>query len=224
MKRIQFLLIVSVLSLLLSACQTATPIPPTATTAPTAIPATHTPQPSATVAPSATRVPPTATATLAPTATATPTLTPTAVFAGFRILYSDYQKWGLMLAFYIPGVKQPYDLQVNKVKYSCTLQPNLPDQMFCMGPEFPQNRKVELAFYAPNATTTPVFKTDYVIAPIKTPTPEGYIPPGDANCPVRGINASCETELRGETWPGGPCIVSTCVDSCGYWYSIDTCE
>jgi len=96
--------------------------------------------------------------------------------------------------------------------------------MFCIGPEFPHNRKVELAFYAPKATTEPIFKTDYLIAPIKTPTPEGYIPPGDANCPVRGINASCETEIRGETWPGGPCIVSTCVDSCGYWYSIDTCK
>ncbi len=129
-----------------------------------------------------------------------------------------------MLAFYLPGVKQAYDLQVNKVKYTCNLYNNLPDQMFCIGPEFPHNRKVELAFYTPKVTSEPIFKTDYVIAPIKTPTPEGYIPPGDANCPVRGINASCETEIRGETWPGGPCIVSTCVDSCGYWYSIDTCK
>ena len=126
------------------------------------------------------------------------------------------------MVFSIPGMKDPYNLTVNNIKYNCTLQEKLPGQLFCMGPEFPHNRKVDLAFFAPNQTQ-PAYKTEYVIAPIKTPTPEGYIPKGNADCPVRGIGASCETENRPASWPGGPCIVSTCVDICGYWYSIDTC-
>lgn len=219
------LFIVLMISFLLSACQAATPVLPSATPAPlpTKAPATATeaPKPSATAAPTATLLP-TATLTLAPSATATQTLTPTPAFAGFRILYSDYQKFGLLMVFSIPGMKDPYNLTVNNVKYNCTLQEKLPGQLFCMGPDFPHNRKVDLAFFAPNQTQ-PAYKTEYVIAPIKTPTPEGYIPPGNSDCPVRGIGASCETENRPATWPGGPCIVSTCVDICGYWYSIDTC-
>lgn len=228
MKSLKLFQIIMLLSFVLSACQVATPVPASPTALPPTKPAaTETLKPSNTPAPTATPVPPTATATatLVPSATPTATLTPTPVFAGFRVLYTEYQRFGLMFAFSIPGIKQAYDLRVNKVKYSCSLYPKLPDQMFCMGPEFPHNRKVDLAFYAPNAAANaePIYKIDHLIAPIKTPTPEWYIPKGTADCPVRGIGVTCETEDRPVTWPGGPCIVSTCVDICGYWYSIDTC-
>lgn len=220
--KIKFTLVLLVLSTLIAACHPAQPAVSTVTAVPTRAAASETPKPNPTSVPTFTALPPSATPTLVPSLTATPTLTPTQVFAGFRILYSDYQRWGLMLAFYLPGVKEPYNLKVNKVPYTCTLFQNLPDQMFCIGPEFAHNRSVALAFYDPQNENEPIFSTDYLIAPVKTPTPEGYIPLTDPNCPVRGINASCETEDRTNYDP--PCVVSTCVDSCGYWYSIDTCE
>ena len=51
------------------------------------------------------------------------------------------------------------------------------------------------------------------------PTPVGW---AGNNCPQRGQNVSCETECRIAP-DGNPCIVATCTDACGPYFSVHTC-
>ena len=95
----------------------------------------------------------------------------------------------------------------------------MPNRMYCNGPYYPAGKSVTLDFYLQDGAN-PVFQTAYVVNPSMTAT----VDPSTltlANCPVRGINPHCETEHR--IADNGACTVSTCVDSCGYWYSVDTC-
>ncbi len=207
-------------ALALSACASATTAAPTATL--TALANSDTPLPSSTPLPSETPRP-MDTITPSPSPSATPTLTstpsPTSAFAGFRIQSAEYRYGGLSLYFVIPGVTQPYQLKVDGQPYVCQVQASLPDRMYCNGPYYPVGQSVTLDFYALQGSD-PVFEVAYVVSPTMTETPDlsALSIPG---CTRRGINPKGETEHR--IADNGSCTVSTCVDSCGYWYSVDTC-
>lgn len=123
----------------------------------------------------------------------------------------------------VPGIKENYRLDVSGIAYKCNLYPNLPDRIFCYGPQLPPYSQVKLSFLPVNGGTDPVYQVDYLIMPFKAPTvdPRTIVAANPLTCPVRGVNVSCETEYR--ILGDGYCIVATCVDTCGYYYSVQTC-
>lgn len=158
---------------------------------------------------------------LPPSVTPTKSVTPTQApdFSGFQVQFVEYKDFGMVIGFIIPGVTTPYKLTVNKQIYSCLIKPGIANHLYCSGVIIPEGTKVRLEFFE-IGDETEIFQTNYIVSLPKTPTPD-YFKLTKPDCPVRGINARCETENR--IAENGSCIVSTCVDSCGYWYSIDTC-
>ena len=208
----------------LQAC-TAAPTPaPTAT--PTAIPPSDTPQPSATAQPSDTpTLPATATSTQTPTATqtVTPSETPRPSFAGFKVDSAEIIGYGMTLRFTVPGISQNFVLKVNNTyEYKCTFDTKTPDKLYCSGNQFYQGQNVKLSFYSSSGDKTPVFETTWKVALVKTQTPDPRTLAAAApSCPNRGKNVTGEVEYR--KLNGGYCIVATCNDACGYYYSVNTC-
>ena len=220
------LIVLAVLLVLLSACSSAptpTPLPtPTQTLAatetprPTPVPATATLSPSPVS--TATPIPsPTALPSATVTFTATVTATPRPSFAGFQVEYTQFTYYGMLMGIRVPGIKENYRLLVDGVEYQCSLNDKAPDRLYCNGTPFKPGQKVTLAFLPLKGDNTPVFQTEYQIVAFVTPTinPQTQIAAGD-KCAVRGVNVTCETEYRrnNDTY----CIVSTCVDICGYYY------
>lgn len=175
--------------------------------------------------PSSTQAPtPVPTDTPAPISTDTPapSVTPTPAFIGFSVEFAETTTYGLMLGLTIPGVKDIYRLDVNDAAYTCSLAAKAPDHLYCYGKPFKQGETVSLTFYPPTGDKTPVFQTTYKIVLSGTPTlsPEDLIAAAKA-CKIRGVHVTCETEYRNSG--SSYCEVSTCVDLCGYYYSVDTC-
>jgi hypothetical protein len=207
----------------LSACS------PAQTPSPTLTPTeTEMPKPSATLTPVPTETPlptPTVTPTLVPSATQTATLTstPRPTFAGFQVEYPEYTKNGLQLVFRIPGNRQNYRLEVNGTPYTCALVEKYPDRLYCLGPVFAQNTQVKLVFFPLEGEKQPVFETTYRITPLITPTVDVRI--GFAafkkKCPEQEDKITCETEYR--KIGSACCIVATCSDACGNFFSANTC-
>ncbi len=231
-----FFSVMFIITVMLSACgQAAIPTStqtsaPTASSTPTVLPSptlTQTPRPSSTATTTNTPLPP-ASATSAATATSsvTPTKssTPKPAFAGFQVYYSQFFDYGLLITFRIPGITQAYGLDVSGKAYSCKLDSKYPDELFCLGPSFPLNTQVKLSFYNLEGDKTPLFETTYRIEGLPVPTVAVATlrasSPGE--CPQRGVDPRCEVEYRNTG--GGCCVVATCVDACGYWFSVDTCN
>jgi hypothetical protein len=200
------------------------------TPAPTALPsASPTAAPSETLSPSAT-TPPTATPTLAPSTTPDPTSSPSplpsptlvpAAFDKLQLISISNGIGGVRVIFKIPGVQTAYDVKIRGYNYSCVLDAKAPDRLFCSGlAQPPFDTTLDLVFIDPQTQQT-VFSgsTIYSSSLSATSTVQGW---GKNNCPDRGTNVSCETECR--LLPNGnPCIVSTCSDACGLYFSVDTC-
>lgn len=209
-------------AVLLAACSaptqapTATPEPPTATF--TAVPPTDTPAPTETPLPTTTA---TETNTPEPTLTPTITLTPTPVvdFSKFKLISVAKKDYGFQIGLQVPGLQSPTKLVIGTQPYTCQIDPAFPDKMFCIGPEVLLDTNMDIFFYTLEDNALIHQGVVYIPSSIFV-----YYPPGiDWNaCPDRGKNVSCETEDR--KWFDPPCIVSTCVDACGYFYSIDTCQ
>ena len=219
------LLFAGLLSLIIVSCQASTPVAqPTDTAAASATPL----QPSQTPTP-----PPTSTATEAPTLTPTltatqPSPTPSVAFDQASIIGVTQQLSGvsagsinvqLVIAF--PGIQKAYNVILNKVDYYCAIAADVPDRLFCNGLVKPKgNQELSLQF-------TDV-KSGQVLYSANVSIPSAYIPTdipiGDANnwCPDRGKDEYCESECR-ITSDGSPCLVASCYDACGYYFSIDTC-
>jgi len=225
--RISYLIVLVTVMVIVSACTAAT-VQPTATTAPTQPPpVTETPRPSETPAPSNTStLQPTASATLTPSVTpsATKSSTPTPSFAGFSVTYAQYTNYGMLIGFKIPGLKEDYRLMVNTVEYKCQINAKAVDSLYCYGPQFGQDQTVKLVFYLLNGDSTPLYETSYKVSLLIPPTvdPRILMTQAPGSCPARGVNITCETEYRNDG-KGSYCIVATCNDACGYYYSMDTC-
>jgi hypothetical protein len=223
------LLIVStvmIFSIALAGCAAATPAP-TATSAATAVPPTET-----SIPPSATPVPPTDTQvpTEIPTETATPlptltptitnTPTPTVDFTKFKLTgVNQKPQISMSLIFTIPGLKTPVQVKVGGSSFYCQVDPKYPDKLFCNGPDLVVDTELPVRFIDTDGTTVLYKGTIFIPQSILGPKLPDNI---DWDlCPLRNTNVTCETENR--LWWNPPCVVSTCYDACGYFYSIDTC-
>ena len=209
----------------LSACTPAAPSP-TATT----VPPTVTTAPSETLRPSATNTS-TATATLVPSATLIPsstpspaptfTATPAAAFDKLQIISVSTSVTGVSVIFKIPGINVAYDVKIRNYPYLCQLDAKAPDRLFCNGlADPPFDKALDLVFSDPQ-TKQVVYtgSTIYSSALLVKPTVAGW---ATTNCANRGQNVTCETECR-LLANGSPCVVSTCSDACGLYFSVDSC-
>lgn len=174
------------------------------------------------------------------TATTTPTATPTK-FSGFenaRVYkaYADFE--GTVFYFIVVGVESPYFGTVDGHDLTCEPDPNKVNLLVCNTNAnlFGTSLKA-FEFFADEAHTYQVYAGSFVtgldIIPL-TPTPVGFIWPradylpaditwgyNPPDCPVRGINLSCEIEYR--RYEDNSCLVGmSCYDSCGFYYSVDT--
>mgnify|MGYP001163321771 CR=1 FL=1 len=208
------------LGVLLSACAPATAQPtPTAAPSQTSAPSA-TPAATLTLTPSATS---TATATLTPTLTETPLPSPTlaAAFDAAKPIELTSGVGGWKLSFQVPHLTQAYNAIVAGIQFKCSYDAKYADRLFCFGLSRPPlDQTITLAFLDPDSGKV-VYqsKTMFVSATLPTPIPEGY---SYDNCAERGTNVTCETECRIAP-DGSPCIVSTCFDACGPYFSVNTC-
>jgi len=195
-----------------------------------AVPSPQSLEPSATLRPSAT-VLPSATVTWTPTMTQTPTLTPTvtqiptatpvAQFEDLKILVLENKLGGWSMQWVLPGVQVPLKMMLDNREYTCTVDAKYPDRLFCQGLAQPAlDRPLTLVFLNPESGVE-IYRTSFIIpaALMAPPTPVGY---AQTNCPDRGKKVSCETECRIAP-DGTPCIVATCVDACGPYFSVHSC-
>jgi hypothetical protein len=164
---------------------------------------------------------PSATATLLPTLTPTETLSPTPVadFTKFKLLSVGKKEFGFQLVIQVPGLQSLADVQVAGKPFTCQIESTFPDRLYCNGPELKMDKELQIQFIS--KAGAPLY-SGFIFIPKSIfgfQYPEGI--DWDA-CPERGQSVSCETENR--TWFEPPCVVSTCVDKCGYFYSIDTCK
>lgn len=224
----KFLFLLLMLGLMgLAACAAAPTTPPPATPQPSLPPAptlTETLPPSATPLPSSTPQP-SASATIPLTSTpqATSSSTPRPAFAGFHVDFVEYTYYGMQFAFLIPGIKENYRLIANEIPYTCNFYEKYPNKLYCTGPAIRPYTEVNLAFLALKGSDTPLFEAQYQMGSMITPTIplETLKASNPTNCPQHGVNVRCETEYR--KIATGCCIVATCVDACGYYFSVDTC-
>ena len=188
--------------------------PPTATV----VLPSETPKPTFTLAPTDTSTT-ILSATLPPPPTAT--FTPAANYAQFKLLAVSKESYGMLLGFQIPGLKDPLIARINTQLFKCTVDAKYPERMFCSGPALPLDRYLDILFYTEDGAD-PIYTGQLIIASqiFKAPTPAN-IDMSNA-CPEDLDSVSCETENRTDN-AGNPCIVSTCVNRCGYLYSVNTC-
>lgn len=206
------------MALALSACSTATPLP-TITSEPSATPLP--PTASATITPSP--LPPTATVT--PTRTNTPTITPTptpaAAFEQLQIWAAENLVGGVRINLLLPNVTVPYTLKIRGYDYTCTIEPEVKDHLFCFGlAQIQPGQTVALALLDPQSGAQ-IYAADVYYTGSYTATPQGIYTNND--CPQRGVDGgNCETECR-QLPEGGFCVVATCGDACGLYFSVNSC-
>ncbi len=121
----------------------------------------------------------------------------------------------------LPGVNKNYKLELGGVSYSCTFDAQYPDKLFCQGigkPALDQSISLKIWDFD---TGEVIYQSTVEIPSLLFAT---AVPAYNTynSCPQRGQNVSCETECRIAP-DGNPCIVASCTDACGAYYSIQTC-
>jgi hypothetical protein len=171
---------------------------------------------------------PTATATSTATNTSTPTFTlvpsltftstPAALFDKAQVTSVSSPNGVWSVALKVPGLKGIYDIVIDRLKFSCKTDARAPETLFCTGPSRPHiEEKIPLVFTDPSSGAEIYSGTTYIIQQaVPTETPAGYF-----SCPNRGKNVTCEVECR--VYSGNPCLVATCSDDCGIYFSLHTC-
>ena len=126
-----------------------------------------------------------------------------------------------MLTLALPGVQGAMRLSLGGQSYSCVSDPAYPDRLFCQGLARPAYDASLKLVFQDEASGKILYETTTVIpsALMLPPTPAGW---GYNTCADRGKNVSCETECRIAP-NGNPCIVATCTDACGPYFSVHTC-
>jgi hypothetical protein len=137
--------------------------------------------------------------------------------------FVEYTAYGMQFAFQIPGIKENYRLVANQVPFTCNYAEKYANKLYCTGPVIRPYTEVSLVFLPLKGSDTPIFETKYQMGSMTTPTipVETLKASNPTNCPQHGVNVRCETEYRKNE--GSCCIVATCVDACGYYFSVDTC-
>lgn len=193
----------------------ATPTPPVMTV--TSLP-TVTIQP--TLLPSETILPD---PTLKPTRTIASTLTstPPADFSKINITGLTSGPNGISMVAVLVGVKGGYTIELGGVAYQCATDDAYPDRLFCQGLAKPVLDQ-DISLKVTSADLSKLVYSGRITIPsamFATQVPDYYT---YNSCPERGQNVSCETECRIAP-DGNPCIVSTCTDTCGAYFAVDTC-
>ncbi|MEJ5225418.1 MAG: hypothetical protein WHV44_13255, partial [Anaerolineales bacterium] len=171
---------------------------------------------------------PTATATLTPapteTPTATPSPTPLAQFDAFEVVsIENLMVGGVRITVKLPGIGAPLALTLDGRAYDCKTDPATPDRLFCNGLSMPPlNQSIPAALSLPESdqpvwTGSVFLRNNLVVFPVR----RTYFARPECNEP--GKNLGCETECRINT-NGSPCVVSTCFDVCGPYFSVHTCD
>lgn len=161
--------------------------------------------------------------TLEPTQTLAPTLTsvPTVDFSKIDIIGLTSGPHGISLMAVIAGVKGGYTIELGGLAYQCATDDGYPDRLFCQGLAKPVlDQEISLRVTSAELSQ-PMYSGQITIpsAMFATQVPDFYT---YNTCPERGQNVSCETECRIAP-DGNPCIVSTCTDTCGAYFAVDTC-
>lgn len=167
--------------------------------------------------------------TLFPTLTATvevlpspmASATPGVQFDQLKVLAVDNRVGGWMITLSLPGAQGEMRLLLGGQIYNCLSDPAYPDRLFCQGLARPAyDTPLKVAFQEQSSGET-LYETRLTIpaAMLLPPTPAGW---GYNTCADRGKNVSCETECRIAS-DGNPCIVATCTDACGPYFSVHTC-
>ncbi|MAT41959.1 MAG: hypothetical protein CL609_06430 [Anaerolineaceae bacterium] len=180
---------------------------PTLTSTP--IPATNTP------------LLPTDTPTFTPTPTITMTATSVALFDQIQILGGYYNQENSIIYLSFPKVDKNYKFVIDQHDYECNIDLEYEDRVNCYGRFLDNQRSKSVLVQVFDPENSQLLFENEVYVPMTIPTP---IPVGDAStwCPLRGQNVTCETEWRTEN--GEICVVSSCFDACGYYYSEHTCN
>lgn len=177
----------------------------------------------------------TSTLPLEPTFTPSPTLTATAEvspspvasatpgvqFDQLEVLAIDNRVGGWIITLALPGVQGEMRLLLGGQTYECSSDPAYPDRLFCQGLARPAyDTPLKIAFQD-QASLRILYATTLTIpsALVLPPTPAGW---GHNACADRGKDVSCETECRIAP-DGTPCMVATCTDACGPYFSVHTC-
>jgi hypothetical protein len=219
-----------VIGLLIASCaqaatQIITPVP-TLVTLPTAstrletmvLPSpTNVPSATLTLAPSLTpTLELTATLTLLPSQTFSPT--PAAVFTKAQVTSLTTPNNEVKVALRVPGLKSPLNIILDSRKFNCQMDAIAPEVLFCTGTSRPHvAEQIPLVFVDPQSGAEVYSGSTFIInQAVPTATREGY-----GSCPNRGKNVACETECR--IYSGDPCLVVSCFDDCGLYYSLDNC-
>jgi hypothetical protein len=118
----------------------------------------------------------------------------------------------------VPGLKSALNVILDARKFTCQMDALAPETLFCTGTSRPHvAEQIKLVFVDPQSGAEIYAGTTYIInQAVPTATREGY-----TSCPNRGKNVSCETECR--IYSGDPCLVVSCFDDCGLYYSLDNC-
>jgi hypothetical protein len=181
--------------------------------------------------PSSTPVPPTATKTVTATATltvtpsptSTPTITftptPAAAFDQVQLMAAENIVGGVRLNLLLPNVTVAYKLQVRGSEFTCALEPTLKDHLFCLGlAQIQSGQNVTIDFIDPQSNKK-IYSANVYYAGFQTATPQGIY---GNDCDQRGEGVTCETECR-QLPSGGYCVVATCSDACGLYFSVNSC-
>jgi hypothetical protein len=165
----------------------------------------------------------TATVTATPRPSSTPTITltptPTASFDKLQLMNAENVVGGVRLNLFLPNVTVPYKLLLRGSEFTCQLEPTLKDHLFCFGlAQIPPGETVAIDFFDPQSNEKVYSGSVYYVGS-QTATPQGIY---GNTCAKRGEGATCETECR-QIPSGGYCVVATCSDACGLYFSVHTC-
>ena len=222
--RKMFFLLVT--GLVLSACAPAPATTQAATSVPSAIPTAQ-----EQVAATFTAVPSETTSPLpepSPTDTPTPTLTPEptqlAQFESFEIIaVEQFQFTGPRITVRLPSIQVPLNLYLNGSLYYCDYEMQYPDRLFCNGFTLPEFETVIKARLMSPETNEMVFEKYIELhRSLLMPDRSQVRTIAHTPCPQAGQNVGCETECRID-YDGNPCLIATCFDACGPYYTVATC-
>jgi hypothetical protein len=118
----------------------------------------------------------------------------------------------------VPGLTAALNIELESHPFTCQMDAAAPETLFCQGLSGPPIEKsIHMIFTDPASGEEVYSGTTYIIRQaVPTATPEGF-----GSCPDRGKDLFCEVECR--IYSDVPCIVATCNDACGPYFSIHTC-
>jgi hypothetical protein len=121
--------------------------------------------PTLTLIPSAT--PPSPTPTLTPLPTS---ITAVQVFTDYQFLGVSFPSGEMMVSIQVPGIHGEFRAEANGFDYRCSVLPEFPDRLYCMGPTFWAGTEVTLKVF-PLQGNSEVLEVQFAVPQVPTPNP-----------------------------------------------------